>query len=560
MPFYIRKSVSAGPFRFNFSKAGVGVSVGVRGLRIGTGPRGHYIHAGIGGLYYRSTVRRAGRRGAVAEAAPQIPRELYNQNDVAMVEIESGDVIQMRDETFGELLDEINEKNKQVRMSAVFCWTGIVFGLISGLASGGIGLVLVLLGLPGFLIGRWLDSYRRSTVLYYDLEGDAEDAYQQLARGFDGLLECAGKWHIEAGGAVPNLTVWKRNAGASHLVKKNTTNLSYLLPSVIKSNVTPPALGVGKQTLFFLPDIVLVQDGSKYGAVPYGELTLNWQSTRFIEEGRVPSDASIVGNTWKHPNKNGGPDRRFRDNRQIPICLYETVHFQSSSGVNELVEFSRTGKTAAFAEGCDRLSRLAKEKVVRSLPVATPVITEAPKEQQKPRKHHLLRTFLFVVLAILVSLTMLGILLPSPTTKYSEPVENGQPDTGTATDISSANRVAPIAFEQTSGAAGAQSQRASVSPPGEATPSPKELSPPPSIETGPPGTSSTGRTDPNVNIIGHTRSMVNLRDGPNARNKILGTVPKNAAVRILRQDGNWSYVDVGNGSSGWIANKLLTTD
>ncbi|WP_409063186.1 DUF4236 domain-containing protein [Brucella sp. 1315] len=27
MPFYIRKSVSAGPFRFNFSKGGVGVSV-----------------------------------------------------------------------------------------------------------------------------------------------------------------------------------------------------------------------------------------------------------------------------------------------------------------------------------------------------------------------------------------------------------------------------------------------------------------------------------------------------------------------------------------------------
>ncbi|WP_247650471.1 DUF4236 domain-containing protein [Brucella sp. 458] len=43
LPFYIRKSVSAGPFRFNFSKGGVGVSVGAKGLRIGPGPRGHYI-------------------------------------------------------------------------------------------------------------------------------------------------------------------------------------------------------------------------------------------------------------------------------------------------------------------------------------------------------------------------------------------------------------------------------------------------------------------------------------------------------------------------------------
>jgi len=47
MPFYIRKSVSAGPFRFNFSKGGVGVSVGVKGLRVRTGPRGHYVQGAV---------------------------------------------------------------------------------------------------------------------------------------------------------------------------------------------------------------------------------------------------------------------------------------------------------------------------------------------------------------------------------------------------------------------------------------------------------------------------------------------------------------------------------
>ena len=32
MPFYIRKSISAGPFRFNLSRSGVGLSVGVKGF------------------------------------------------------------------------------------------------------------------------------------------------------------------------------------------------------------------------------------------------------------------------------------------------------------------------------------------------------------------------------------------------------------------------------------------------------------------------------------------------------------------------------------------------
>ena len=53
MGFYVRKSFRAGPIRLNLSKSGLGASIGVKGLRIGSGPRGSYIHAGRGGLYYR---------------------------------------------------------------------------------------------------------------------------------------------------------------------------------------------------------------------------------------------------------------------------------------------------------------------------------------------------------------------------------------------------------------------------------------------------------------------------------------------------------------------------
>ena len=67
MPFYLRKSISAGPFRFNLSKSGVGLSVGVKGLRVGTGPRGHYVQAGRGGLYYRAQLAVADRRNLPAK-------------------------------------------------------------------------------------------------------------------------------------------------------------------------------------------------------------------------------------------------------------------------------------------------------------------------------------------------------------------------------------------------------------------------------------------------------------------------------------------------------------
>lgn len=56
MGIYLRKSIRVGPMRFNLSKGGVGVSVGVKGFRVGSGPRGNYVHMGAHGIYYRTTI------------------------------------------------------------------------------------------------------------------------------------------------------------------------------------------------------------------------------------------------------------------------------------------------------------------------------------------------------------------------------------------------------------------------------------------------------------------------------------------------------------------------
>jgi len=58
MPFGFRRSLKiAGPLRLNFSKSGLGLSLGVPGLHIGVGPRGRYVRAGIPGtgVYYRKS-------------------------------------------------------------------------------------------------------------------------------------------------------------------------------------------------------------------------------------------------------------------------------------------------------------------------------------------------------------------------------------------------------------------------------------------------------------------------------------------------------------------------
>src|ERR1700683_2255434 len=69
MGFYFRTRIKAGPFRFNLSKSGVGVSTGVPGFRVGTGPRGNYVRVGRQGVYYRASLG-AQRRGATGGVPP----------------------------------------------------------------------------------------------------------------------------------------------------------------------------------------------------------------------------------------------------------------------------------------------------------------------------------------------------------------------------------------------------------------------------------------------------------------------------------------------------------
>src|SRR6201986_929074 len=100
MGFYIRKSVNVGPFRFNLSKSGIGLSTGIKGFRIGTGPRGNYVQMGRGGIYFRQTLPSSHSNGVPTEVPEQ------QTSSIDFKEIESGSVSQMVDSSSNALLEE----------------------------------------------------------------------------------------------------------------------------------------------------------------------------------------------------------------------------------------------------------------------------------------------------------------------------------------------------------------------------------------------------------------------------------------------------------------------
>jgi hypothetical protein len=370
MPFYFAKSVKAGPFRFNLSKSGVGMSVGIKGLRFGIGPQGHYVRAGLNGFYYRKTFSPSSdspsEKLPAGTARPRAPK-VYAEQSVQMAEVSSGDVLNMQDERFQDVLAEMNAKQAALPMGVTLAVAGGAIGLLMALGLGAQWLMAALaLGTAGLLIGIRLDESRRSAVILYDLETPVAAKYEAMTRAFDALASCAGKWHVDAGGAVHDIHAWKRNAGASHIVDKRPTTMGYGLPRVLKSNVTPPMMAVGKETLYFLPDILLVVESGKVGAVAYDMLSIQSQDSPFIEDGPVPRDTPIIGHQWKHPNKSGGPDRRFANNYQIPVCLYESIHLTSRNGLNELIQVSRNGVARPFSESIAAIASVSGTKAGQS--------------------------------------------------------------------------------------------------------------------------------------------------------------------------------------------------
>ncbi|HWW38658.1 DUF4236 domain-containing protein [Pedobacter sp.] len=190
----------------------------------------------------------------------------------------------------------------------------------------------------------WLhkkDKKRFAMEIFYEMDKDMSVVYQQFAQHFLNFNTCARKWQY-LHSTINN--DWKRNAGAGQLINRHPIFRisSHQIPNkFLKTNVQIPYIQLRNTEFFFLPERLLIKRGNKFAAVFYNHLEISSVNSRFIEDQTVPSDAKIVDYTWKYVNKNGGPDRRFNDNRRIPICLYSQYTFRSGTGIYEIITTSK---------------------------------------------------------------------------------------------------------------------------------------------------------------------------------------------------------------------------
>jgi uncharacterized tellurite resistance protein B-like protein len=294
---------------------------------------------GRGGIYFRQTLPSAHSRGITSE----VPEQQSSRIDFK--EIESGGVSQMIDSSSIALLEEIDTKAKK---PIIWPWfLGFSIGLLILLAAVNspvwIFCLIVPLCVGGLVWAVHADKMRKTVVLLYDLEQHIEEVYQNLHSVFDSLRTCARVWRIESKGNITTTYDWKVNAGASAVVKRKGITPNVGSPPYFQCNISIPVLPTGRGRLYFLPDRILVWNADGVGAISFEQFEVSTGEQRFIEEEGVPMDARVVDRTWKFVNKKGGPDRRFNNNRELPVVLYEQILLTSKSGLKELLQLSKTG-------------------------------------------------------------------------------------------------------------------------------------------------------------------------------------------------------------------------
>lgn len=198
----------------------------------------------------------------------------------------------------------------------------------------------------------WLnkkDRPRFEMELYYELDEQLTEIYQKFSDFFSEFTRSAKIWqYVNANDNVD----FKRNAGAGKLINRISVKSAsgHKVPlRFFKTNVQIPNIKLRNTDLYFLPERLLIKRNNDFAAVFYKHLNISIQTTRFIESESVPGDAQVIDHTWQYLNKNGSPDRRFNNNRHLPICAYSEYTFTSSGGIYEVITTSKNGAFDKFA-------------------------------------------------------------------------------------------------------------------------------------------------------------------------------------------------------------------
>lgn len=369
--------------RINIGKRGISTSIGVPGATVNIGRQG--VRATVGapgtGLSYSSLVMPFGQAGSPSaqhEPAPgsfmpppvkspaagnnpasarvYMPRAGMNEIASASVEVlTSTSLMPLRD-----LIAKAREQQAQVkadlkearegeakqqgelnrRKGSLFRW--FYKRRITELEA-----ALPVTKAEVARLASWQDNTKIAVT--FEAGDAAQRAYSSMVRAFDVLKLSDKKWDVTADRSTNQFV---ERTLANRTVNRHPVTFEFSSTDLIQfSGRAMRFENVNGDDILIYPGVAVIPraDGL-FALIDIRELQVTVDGVRFHEVEGVPRDAKVVGQTWAKTNKDGSPDKRFKENYQIPVCLYGQIAFRSETGVTEEYMVSDANAAIAFVE------------------------------------------------------------------------------------------------------------------------------------------------------------------------------------------------------------------
>lgn len=365
MAFRFRRSVRILPgVKLNLSGSGASFTFGPRGLHYTVGAKGKRLTAGIPGTglswsqYTPHTNQNPTPSHRTLPAYP-VHSTFSPEPSSGLRAIKSASAEHITSLSTSELAPILNAASERLSIAPVTLIISVALFVFTLLQSNStLTSFSALSAATCFSVVYFLDRYRSSVRVTFAPEGISARITEALHEAFTELTHAAMAWAVTAQGSTSD---WKRNAGATRLNDRKRTYFGFGTPRCLRSEVAFASFKSGTEELYLLPDATLLITNGKVASVSYRDLHFEHNTVRFIEEDSTPSDTAIVDYTWRIVNKKGGPDRRFRFNSQLPVCLYGELSLQSDSGLNCKFQISKSSAADTLAKMLSALKTTATE-------------------------------------------------------------------------------------------------------------------------------------------------------------------------------------------------------
>lgn len=316
MGLRIRKSINLGAgFRVNISKSGIGYSWGTPGFRVTKTSRGTtrttYSIPGTGISYVNESGSRKHSSTIDSFASNSRSQEetttSFETKDLSTVS--SGDY-----KDFVSKLQNLKDLNKFLN----------------------IALVPALFFAPYFELPFWLLLiakiwFRYFKKIHIDYQFEDEDSAMSQMAPFRTLKSSEMIWREVQ---TTTSSALKTDFGISTSSEIEPINKNGRLPFYLKSNIKPVVFQHKKEKFIFLPEKILIEDKSNITALAYEDMSLDFGYVHFLYKDKIPSDTKVVDYKYLHINKDGSPDKRYKDNPQYPICLFCKANFSFNDNIH----------------------------------------------------------------------------------------------------------------------------------------------------------------------------------------------------------------------------------